>query len=70
MREVGVRVSLGKHSAASNNVVDMFEEMREAVFMQRARDRKIQRTRRSLRLSYGDTAGAECLGLAQHLGSL
>jgi len=35
MRDRGVCVSLGTDSVASNNVIDMFEEMRAAIFQQR-----------------------------------
>ena len=41
IRQSGVPVGLGTDSVASNNVVDMFEEMRAAIFQQRGRTRRL-----------------------------
>src|SRR5206468_7370526 len=57
-------------SVASNNVVDMFEEMREAIFMQRARTGRFNALDATLAFRMATLGGAECLGLEQHLGSL
>jgi 5-methylthioadenosine/S-adenosylhomocysteine deaminase len=70
MRDAGVRVGLGTDSVASNNVVDMFEEMRQAVFMQRARSGQFNALNAHAVLRMATLGGAECLGLAKHLGSL
>src|SRR5262249_712703 len=40
IRHTGIPIGLGTDSVASNNVVDMFEEMRAAVFQQRSRARE------------------------------
>jgi 5-methylthioadenosine/S-adenosylhomocysteine deaminase len=70
IRETGVRVSLGTDSVASNNVVDMFEEMREAIFMQRARTGCVNALDAPYAFRMATLGGAECLGLERHLGSL
>jgi cytosine/adenosine deaminase-related metal-dependent hydrolase len=70
MCDVGVRMSLGTDSVASNNVVDMFEEMREAIFMQRARTGRFNALDAANAFRMATLGGAECLGLAKHLGSL
>ncbi len=70
MRDLGIRLSLGTDSVASNNVVDMFEEMREAIFMQRVRTGQFNALNASQAFRFATLGGAECLGLAQHLGSL
>lgn len=70
MCDAGIRMSLGTDSVASNNVVDMFEEMREAIFMQRVQTGKFNALDAHSAFRMATLGGAECLGLAQHLGSL
>jgi 5-methylthioadenosine/S-adenosylhomocysteine deaminase len=65
IRATGIPVGLGTDSVASNNVADMFEEMRAAIFLQRGRALDAQAAFRMATLG-----GAECLGLSDHLGSL
>ena len=68
--DAGIPVGLGTDSVASNNVVDMFEEMRAAIFLQRTRknDPAAIGARRALRMATLDAA--RCLGLEERLGSL
>jgi 5-methylthioadenosine/S-adenosylhomocysteine deaminase len=70
MRERGVMVSLGTDSVASNNVADMFEEMRAAVFNQRSLTGHIHAITSSTAFSMATIESARCLGLDEHLGSL
>jgi 5-methylthioadenosine/S-adenosylhomocysteine deaminase len=70
MCKSGIRISIGTDSVASNNVVDMFEEMREAIFMQRARTGRHNALDAHRAFHIATLGGAECLGLAAHLGSL
>ena len=70
MLSSGVKVSLGTDSAASNNKLDMFEEMRAAVLVQRAvrADAPILTAEEALRMA--TLGGAEALGLSDLVGSL
>jgi 5-methylthioadenosine/S-adenosylhomocysteine deaminase len=70
IQETGIPVGLGTDSVASNNIVDMFEEMRSAVFHQRARTQKLESLDAQNVFRMATLSGAECLGLADHLGSL
>jgi 5-methylthioadenosine/S-adenosylhomocysteine deaminase len=70
IRETGIPVGLGTDSVASNNAVDMFEEMRTAIFQQRARTRKFDALDAQRAFRMATLGGAECLGLEKHLGSL
>jgi len=70
MLELGVRVSLGTDSVASNNVIDMFEEMRSAVFQQRTLTGRIDALTASDALRMATFEGARSLGLEDQLGSL
>jgi 5-methylthioadenosine/S-adenosylhomocysteine deaminase len=70
IRRAGVIVGLGSDSVASNNVVDMFEEMREAVFQQRCRTQKLDSLDAQTVFRMATLGGAECLGLEEDLGSL
>ena len=64
------RSGLGTDSVASNNVVDMFEEMRAAVFQQRGQTKRFDSLDADTVFRMATLGGAECLGLAHQLGSL
>ncbi|RLI13970.1 S-adenosylhomocysteine deaminase [Candidatus Bathyarchaeota archaeon] len=66
----GVKVGLGTDSAASNNVLDMFEEMRMAVFLQRASRTDAPVLTAEDALHMATLGGAEALGLNGLIGSL
>jgi 5-methylthioadenosine/S-adenosylhomocysteine deaminase len=70
LRDTGITIGLGTDSVASNNVVDMFEEMRSAVFQQRALTQKLDSLDAQTVFRMATLGGAECLGLGEYLGSL
>ncbi len=70
IRGTGIRLGLGTDSVASNNVVDMFEEMRAAIFQQRGRTQRLEALDAKAAFRMATLGGAECLGLSRHLGSL
>jgi 5-methylthioadenosine/S-adenosylhomocysteine deaminase len=70
MRAAGVPVGLGTDSVASNNVVDMFEEMRAAVFHQRILSGTIDVMTAADAFRMATLDGARSLRLDRHLGSL
>lgn len=70
MRAAGILVGLGTDSVASNNVVDMFEEMRSAIFQQRGHTECVDALDAETAFRMATLGGAECLGLDEHLGSL
>jgi 5-methylthioadenosine/S-adenosylhomocysteine deaminase len=70
MRSRGVPVTLGTDSVASNNVIDMFEEMRAAVFQQRTLTGRVDALGAADAFRMATIAGAEAMGLQEHLGSL
>ncbi len=70
IRETGIPLGLGTDSVASNNVVDMFEEMRAAVFQQRGQTKRFDSLDADIVFRMATLGGAECLGLAHQLGSL
>ena len=69
-RAADLTIGLGTDSVASNNVIDMFEEMRTAVFQQRSRTQKMDALDAHAAFRMATLGGAECLGLSEHLGSL
>jgi 5-methylthioadenosine/S-adenosylhomocysteine deaminase len=70
IRDTGIPVGLGTDSVASNNVIDMFEEMRSAIFQQRGRSHSIDVLDAETAFRMATLDGAECLGLSADLGSL
>ena len=70
LRTDGLRVGLGTDSAVSNNALDLWEEMRFALLLQRAslEDVEVVTARDVLRLA--TLGGAEALGLSAETGSL
>jgi 5-methylthioadenosine/S-adenosylhomocysteine deaminase len=70
MRSRSVSVSLGTDSVASNNAIDMFEEMRAAIFQQRTLTRDIHALTAQDAFRMATLEGARALGLDKHLGSL
>ena len=65
IRNTSVSIGLGTDSVASNNVVDMFEEMRAAIFQQRGSGLDAKTV-----FQMATIGGAECLGMSNDLGSL
>ncbi|MGE0254272.1 MAG: amidohydrolase family protein [Alphaproteobacteria bacterium] len=70
MLAAGVRVGLGTDGAASNNDLDMWEEMRLAALLHKGRtlDPTVMPAATVLRLA--TAGGAEAVGLGDHVGSL
>ena len=65
-----VRIGLGSDSVASNNTMDLFEEMRFAVLMQRAARRKIEAMTAREAVEMATIGGARALNLEAEIGSL
>jgi len=63
MREVGVRVALGTDGAASNNRLDMLEELRAACLLQRAREGDSMVLSAADSLAMATSSGREALRL-------
>ena len=70
IRDTGITIGLGTDSVASNNVVDMFEEMRAAIFQQRGQTQQLDALNAQGVFRMATLGGAECLGLSKQLGSL
>jgi cytosine/adenosine deaminase-related metal-dependent hydrolase len=66
----GVRVGLGTDSSASSNIMDMFDEMRTALFLHRAVERDVHVLNAEKCVHLATLGGAEALGLAADVGSL
>ncbi len=67
---LGDRVGLGTDSAVSSNTLDMFEEMRFAVYMQRASRRQIETIGARKIVSMATEGGAGALNIATRTGRL
>jgi cytosine/adenosine deaminase-related metal-dependent hydrolase len=68
--DAGIRVGLGTDSAASNNKLDIFEEMRFALLLQRAVNREADAISSAEVLRLATLGGAQALGLDDLIGSL
>jgi 5-methylthioadenosine/S-adenosylhomocysteine deaminase len=70
MLAAGVKVGLGTDGAASNNDLDMWEEMRLAAFLQKVDTMDPQALPASTVLRMATSGGAEAIGLGDQIGSL
>jgi 5-methylthioadenosine/S-adenosylhomocysteine deaminase len=66
----GIRVGLGSDSVASNNRMDLLDEARLAILMQRARDSRFDSISATEALELATLGGARALGLDSEIGSL
>jgi 5-methylthioadenosine/S-adenosylhomocysteine deaminase len=70
MLEAGVNVGIGTDGAASNNDLDMWEEMRLAALLQKIENMDAEALGASTVLSMATRGGAKAIGLAESIGSL
>ena len=70
MLAAGVRVGLGTDGAASNNDLDMWEEMRLASFLQKVEQMNPEVLPASTVLRMATSGGAAAIGLGESIGSL
>ncbi|MGZ4399498.1 MAG: amidohydrolase family protein [Gaiellaceae bacterium] len=70
LRAAGVRVGIGTDSPASTPSFDMFEELRSAIAIARARERRSDALTVQDALMLATLGGARALGLEQDIGSL
>jgi len=66
----GVRVGFGTDSPAASNIMDMFDEMRTALFLHRGVERDVSVLNATQCIRIATLGGAEALGLADRVGSL
>jgi 5-methylthioadenosine/S-adenosylhomocysteine deaminase len=66
----GVRVGFGTDSPASSNIMDMFDEMRTALFLHRGVERDVTVLDAETCVHIATLGGAEALGMADTIGSL
>jgi 5-methylthioadenosine/S-adenosylhomocysteine deaminase len=70
MLRAGVRVGLGTDGAASNNDLDLWEEMRLAAFLQKVEQMDPEVLSAHTVLTMATRGGAEAIGLGDKVGSL
>ena len=70
LRTPGLRLGLGTDSAVSNNALDLFEEMRFALLLQRAVRQEVEVVTARDVVHMATLGSAEALGLAHQIGSL
>ena len=70
LRTDGLRIGLGTDSAVSNNTLDLWEEMRFALLLQRASLEDVEAVTARDVLRMATLGGAEAMGLSSQTGSL
>jgi cytosine/adenosine deaminase-related metal-dependent hydrolase len=70
LRTEGLRVGLGTDSAVSNNSLDLWEEMRFALLLQRANLKEVEAVTARDVLHLATLGGANAMGLSSQIGSL
>lgn len=66
----GIRVGFGTDSPASSNIIDMFGEMRTAIFLHRGTERDAEVLGAVECLQMATIGGARAMGMADRIGSL
>jgi len=70
LRAAGLRIGIGTDSPASTPSFDMFDELRTAIYLARARERRAEALTAAETLELGTLGGARALGMADQVGSL
>ena len=70
MLEAGVKIGLGTDGAASNNDLDMWEEMRLATLLQKVKHMNPEVLPASKILAMATREGAKAIGLSKEIGTL
>ena len=70
LRKAGVNVCIGTDGAASNNRLDMFQEMRSAALLAKAVARDAEAMPAHAALRAATLAGAQAIGIAERTGSI
>ena len=70
LRAAGLRVGIGTDSPASTPSFDLFEELRTAIYLARARERRPEALTADEALRLATIDGARALGLDQEIGTL
>lgn len=68
--DAGINVALGSDGAASNNRMDMFEELRLAALLAKVTEHRADAVPAHRALEMATIAGARALGLDHHIGSI
>ncbi len=66
----GIKVAIGMDSPASNNTMDMFDEMRIGLLLQRGKEAKVDSFSAETFIRMATLGGAEVLGMDSKAGSL
>ena len=70
LRDAGIPIGIGTDSMVSSNSADLFEEMRHAIFVARAREQRVNALSAREALQMITSEAAQVLGLAQQIGTL
>ncbi|HLK61143.1 MAG TPA: amidohydrolase family protein, partial [Chthonomonadaceae bacterium] len=70
LSEASAKIGLGSDSVASNNTMDLFEEMRFAVLVQRGARRRMEGLGAKEAVTLATLGGAQALGLQNEIGTL
>lgn len=70
LKERGARIAIGTDSPASNNVMDMFDEMRAGLLLQRGLSKSVEPHSAEAFVRMATLGGAEVLKMSEEIGSL
>jgi cytosine/adenosine deaminase-related metal-dependent hydrolase len=70
LRDAGIPIGIGTDSMVSSNSADLFEEMRHAIFVARAREQRVDALSAREALQMITSEAAQVLGLDKQIGTL